>query len=199
MGLSRVPRQFFFCVRGLLLALSSLPIGHPALAECRILPLPHSELSDFIERLNLTRSEAGLGSLRLDALLEIAARRYACRSYDEGHFEHIGPDGSTPSTRVRAVGYEYILIGENLARGAPTLTSADDGWRNSPGHYANYLLDGAKHFAVAGATGPAVDADSQSIAALMRERGITASSSVGATPLPSSRTTVWVMLVGSSR
>jgi uncharacterized protein YkwD len=60
--------------------------------------------------------------------------------FSKQYFEHVSPSGVGPSELAKAVGYEYILVGENLALGnfqgdAKLL----DAWMNSPGHRANIL------------------------------------------------------------
>ncbi|MEK9184720.1 MAG: CAP domain-containing protein, partial [Patescibacteria group bacterium] len=56
------------------------------------------------------------------------------------YFEHFSPQGIGASEVSKDVGYEYILIGENIALG----NFADDemlvkAWMDSPGHRANIL------------------------------------------------------------
>jgi uncharacterized protein YkwD len=63
------------------------------------------------------------------------------------YFEHVGPHGDTPLSRMRSAGYIYssqvgYAIGENIGwgtlwQGTPKAMVA--GWMASPGHRANIL------------------------------------------------------------
>jgi len=56
------------------------------------------------------------------------------------YFEHVSPIGVGPADLAKAVGYAYVIVGENLALGD---FGSDQGvvtaWMNSPGHRANIL------------------------------------------------------------
>jgi len=66
------------------------------------------------------------------------------------YFEHISPTGEGPDYLAKVVGYDYLMIGENLALGNykndKTLLEA---WMNSPGHRANILNPKYKEMGVA--------------------------------------------------
>jgi uncharacterized protein YkwD len=53
--------------------------------------------------------------------------------------DHTGSDHSTVSDRVKKVGYVYIHVGENIAKGQSTVEQVMDAWLHSPGHRANIL------------------------------------------------------------
>ncbi len=56
------------------------------------------------------------------------------------YFEHVSPDGKGPADQAKAAGYQYVIIGENLALGNFKDDAAlVDAWMNSPGHRANIL------------------------------------------------------------
>lgn len=63
------------------------------------------------------------------------ARDMARRKY----FEHRGRDGSEPRDRVRRTGYQWRLVGENIAYGPESAEEVVDGWLDSPGHCANIM------------------------------------------------------------
>jgi uncharacterized protein YkwD len=50
---------------------------------------------------------------------------------------------------VRARGYRYRLIGENLALGYRSSQSVVNGWMNSPGHRENILTSGFDEVGIA--------------------------------------------------
>lgn len=85
----------------------------------------------------LKQNEIGLTeSTELDASAKVKALDILGRQY----FEHTAPDGKTVSDLVKAQGYTYIKIGENLALG--TFKSDADvvaAWMASPGHRENIL------------------------------------------------------------
>src|SRR5689334_7595580 len=67
---------------------------------------------------NAERAKAGLKPVHYDGRLARAARRHSRDMVDEGFFDHIAPNGSTPITRAERV--EYIkpdaawYLAENL-------------------------------------------------------------------------------------
>lgn len=54
-------------------------------------------------------------------------------------FSHTGSNGSQPADRATAAGYSYSAIGENIAAGYTTVSSAMDGWLQSSGHCSNIM------------------------------------------------------------
>jgi len=78
-------------------------------------------------------------ALRLNELLMRAARAHAEDMLRFNYFDHLGHDGSTPAQRVAASGYDYRLVGENLAIGPETPQDAVRGWLASPGHCQNIM------------------------------------------------------------
>lgn len=92
--------------------------------------------------------------LRLNARLTAAARDYADVLAATSHFDHTGPDGSRPGTRVGRVGYVYSMVAENLAAGPTTAQDTVNGWLNSPGHCANLMRPGMSEMGIAYAVNP---------------------------------------------
>jgi uncharacterized protein YkwD len=79
------------------------------------------------------------GDLTLNDLLSEAAQGHA-EDMAEGEFlSHTGSDGSTISDRVDAVGYAFVLAGENAAYGQDTSEEVVAGWLDSDGHCANMM------------------------------------------------------------
>ena len=72
-------------------------------------------------------------------LLEQAAYNHSNDMYTKNYFSHYGLDGSTPATRVTAVGYRWRALGENLAKGYLNESSVIAGWLKSPGHCRNIM------------------------------------------------------------
>ena len=67
--------------------------------------------------LNEERARHGLGPLRGEARLELAAQRYADEMVDRRFFEHVDPGGLDPQDRILMAGYPATnaWTGENLA------------------------------------------------------------------------------------
>jgi len=55
------------------------------------------------------------------------------------YFDHRGPDGSTPASRVTRAGYSWRVVGENIAAGVATPEEAVEGWLQSPAHCENLM------------------------------------------------------------
>jgi uncharacterized protein YkwD len=89
---------------------------------------------------NLHRARNGLGALKRDTRLGTAARAHSADMVARDYFDHVSPEGTSPSDRARAAGYPGGA-GENLAAvgGGATAFALFDGWRKSAGHNQNML------------------------------------------------------------
>lgn len=105
-------------------------------AERNMLPIKAAHL----QSLNAIRKRQSLSTLSSNSLLSSVAQDYACLLARTGHFDHTGPDGSTPATRVAQGGYKYCLVAENLALGQRSVREALQAWVNSPRHRENIVL-----------------------------------------------------------
>lgn len=94
-----------------------------------------------IEITNKYRKENGnLPSLVENQRLDLSAEKKLQDMFDIQYFEHTSPTGVGVADLGGEVGYEYILIGENLALGNfKNDTALVDAWMASPGHRANIL------------------------------------------------------------
>ena len=85
--------------------------------------------------------------LRFSDQLEQAAQRHTDDMVGSDYFDHIGPHGDTPLSRVRDTGYIYsprvgYVVGENIAWGTLGLATPHSivmAWIASPEHLANIL------------------------------------------------------------
>lgn len=94
----------------------------------------------IVEATNKERVKAGLAPLSVNKLLNNSAEMKVDDMIARQYFEHQSPTGEGVSDLGRKAGYNYVIMGENLAMGA--FTSADDivrAWMESPGHKANIL------------------------------------------------------------
>ncbi len=92
---------------------------------------------------NQARKENGnLPPLTENKVLNGTATAKTNDLFAKSYFEHTSPSGVTVATQAQGAGYEYIMIGENLALGNFASGEAIvDAWMNSPGHRANILND----------------------------------------------------------
>jgi uncharacterized protein YkwD len=89
---------------------------------------------------NQERRNGGVGKLTANTKLTKAAEMKLKDMFDRQYFEHISPDGKGPSYLAQKAGYEYIVIGENLALGNFKNDAAlVQAWMDSPGHRENIL------------------------------------------------------------
>jgi uncharacterized protein YkwD len=97
-------------------------------------------IKGIIEITNKERASFGLPPLVENTKLDRSALAKVNDMFDNQYFEHISPSGVGVSDLALDYGYDYIIIGENLALGG----FKDDqavvtAWMNSPGHRANIL------------------------------------------------------------
>lgn len=96
----------------------------------------------IIEQTNINRAdESKLAPLKENKKLNLSAQNKVKEMFINQYFEHVSPVTKKGVSDLGTdVGYEYLLIGENLALG----TFKDDAdlvraWMDSPGHRANIL------------------------------------------------------------
>ncbi len=89
---------------------------------------------------NIERTNAGLGFLAVDPNLKKSAESKLQDMFKNQYFQHISPSGEGVADGASKAGYEYIVVGENLALG---VFAGDDqvvaAWMASPGHKKNIL------------------------------------------------------------
>ena len=90
---------------------------------------------------NKQRVENGnIEVLKESEMLDLSAEKKLQDMFDRQYFEHISPSGVGVADLGEEVGYEYILIGENLAMGNfKDEQNLIDAWMASSGHRANIL------------------------------------------------------------
>lgn len=106
-------------------------------------PSTTSTLSIYgvIKYTNTAREQnGGLLALAENTTLDRDAQMKLSDMFAKQYFEHVSPTGVGPAELAKAVGYSYVIVGENLALGD---FAGDFGvvtaWMNSPGHRANIL------------------------------------------------------------
>jgi hypothetical protein len=94
---------------------------------------------NIVSLANEARVENGLGELKTSSLLAKAAQNKANDMLARQYFAHNTPDGQTPWSFIKAVGYAYTTAGENLAIDFTQAENIQAAWMNSPGHRANIV------------------------------------------------------------
>lgn len=101
---------------------------------------------------NVSRITNNLQPIVENSLLDAAAESKFQDMFSGQYFAHVSPTGKDAPDLARGAGYEFVIIGENLALGNfkddKTLVHA---WMDSPGHRANIL--GARYTEIGIATG----------------------------------------------
>lgn len=127
------------------------PEGPPGPRESRpppssCAPTPGQAIVDAVNRI---RRDAGLEPLQVDARLVQAARSHTDDMARRDRLGHDGSDGREVQHRAEALGYDWLLIAENVASGQPTVADAMGSWMDSPGHRRNILAPGTRHMGAA--------------------------------------------------
>ena len=104
-------------------------------------PVQADVLAEQLYRLiNLERALADVEPLDWDEDLAKVAQDYACRMIEGDFFGHVDPvTKSAPDHRLTLAGYEFDVMGENLALGQTTAAEVLDSWMASPSHRDNIL------------------------------------------------------------
>ncbi|NLG43211.1 MAG: CAP domain-containing protein [Phycisphaerae bacterium] len=90
--------------------------------------------------LNSERMRYGLQPLARNAVLDAQAEQYACEMIYYDFVDHENPvTHSNLAERAAEFGYEYWMIGENLAAGQTSPEQVVAGWMASPDHRENML------------------------------------------------------------
>ena len=111
-------------------------------------PVPDVDQS-FQCMLNGVLAQYGAAPLTYDARLGRAAQAHANDMLAMGRMTHTGSDGSSVGDRVRRQNYDWVAVGENIARGQRNEAAVLNAWVNSPDHQANIVIPNFEEFALA--------------------------------------------------
>jgi uncharacterized protein YkwD len=78
-------------------------------------------------------------SVRWNNKLEKAAQNHSNNMNSQIFFSHIGKDGSTVSSRVTAVRYDWVMCAENIGMKYKTEQDVIRAWISSPKHCENIM------------------------------------------------------------
>lgn len=132
---------------------AAIAIMHPSIGSTRVAPPPRpfvrAQSLDGMARevvylVNLERLQHQLPPLRVNTKLVFDARLQAEQIAQTGLLDHVilGAAYPTPTVRAEVAGYAWNQLGENLALGYSSASSAVAAWMQSPGHRANILAHG---------------------------------------------------------
>lgn len=93
----------------------------------------------LVARHNEARAGEKLRTLQVSRKLQEAAQKHAEDMAERSEMTHKGEDGSTPAERIKAEGYRYRRVGENIAYGQFSIKKVMEGWLDSPPHKKNIL------------------------------------------------------------
>ena len=95
---------------------------------------------EVLRLVNEERLAEGEEALKHNDTLEAQAEQYACEMIYYGFFDHNNPEtGSTLRDRADEFGYDYQVVGENLAGGQESPAEVVAAWMASEGHRENIL------------------------------------------------------------
>jgi uncharacterized protein YkwD len=105
--------------------------------------------SDIVALLNAERARGAscgsrgsyspTGSLQWNTTLESAAIGHSQDMAANNLFSHVSSNGGNLAVRVDATGYEWLLLGENIAGGFSNASATVAAWMASDGHCANVM------------------------------------------------------------
>lgn len=125
-----MPRHFIWL--GLLMLLFLNQVS--AVAE----NIPYNQ-DQILNKINTIRQNKNLPNLNFNPWLNLSAQNKALDMKINKYFSHNSPDNVKFSDWPKSAGYQYSVIGENLAFGYQNLDQAITAWVNSPTHLANIL------------------------------------------------------------
>jgi uncharacterized protein YkwD len=105
--------------------------------------------ADVIALTNAARASAGLPPLVAHPQLQQAALAHSRDQAARNQMSHYGSNGSEIGDRVRAAGYSWSTVAENVAAGYGTAQAVTGGWLGSAGHRQNIMNSSMVHIGVA--------------------------------------------------
>lgn len=111
-------------------------------------PVTSPDDINFGKLLNGIRLGSGVADVAFDSRLNLAAQKHAQDMVDNDYFNHISQDGRAPWDRVRAEGYNYAFVGENIAQSQQSDSGVIGAWQTSPAHDALMRRGDVEDFAL---------------------------------------------------
>lgn len=120
------------------------------------LSLKESIAVKILSKTNTIRNTQGLTDLIQDHEMDVLATLHSENMIEHDFFDHLDHQDKSPSDRANDLNYGFSSLGENIGyvpwfenvSGCGDTRSAEaiaecvvEGWKNSPGHYANMIGD----------------------------------------------------------
>ena len=88
---------------------------------------------------NKARAGAGCSALTVNAKLVAAAQGHAQAMAEQNFFSHASKNGAKFSSRIKAQGYRFSKVAENIGAGQSSAAGILKDWLGSAGHRKNIL------------------------------------------------------------
>lgn len=114
------------------------------------MPIVSSDSSEEYYMLTLINNERqvqGLEPLTMNSTLFSAAKLHSHDMINRHFFNHVNPDGLTPSDRARNAGYNFIALAENIC-GNPSIETGHSSLMMSSSHRVNILNPAYKEIGI---------------------------------------------------
>lgn len=98
---------------------------------------------------NGIRAGANVPGVTRSRVLDGVAKAHANDMATNNFFGHTGSNGSNVAQRVKAAGYKWCAVSENVATGYSAQARAIESWRVLSGHYRNMVNPKARDFGLA--------------------------------------------------
>lgn len=98
-------------------------------------------VSDLLEYTNNKRATAGVSELTINSKLTAAAQNKAEYMFKHNYWAHVAPDGTDPWSFIVGQDYDYLYVGENLAKNFGGSKEVVEAWYKSSSHRENLISD----------------------------------------------------------
>lgn len=131
-------------VKGIVvLAVLAVPLG-AFMAEDAL----EAQAAQIVSLTNDLRVQQGAQPLAVSRALSSSSHGKARDMAGNQYFNHSGPDGQRLTSWIRRAGYDYEVVGENLAMGFFSAEQVVGAWTKSGTHYANLVDNDFKDIGV---------------------------------------------------
>jgi uncharacterized protein YkwD len=128
------------------------PLNEPSFYRSMAQPGAQLDAATAASMISGYRSNNGLTAVSIDSELMKMAQTQAQAMASRDQLDHNVIRSF--NERLKAQGYRARNAAENIGAGYHTLAEAFSGWRDSPGHRANMLLEGATRMGIAAVYAP---------------------------------------------
>jgi uncharacterized protein YkwD len=137
---------------GCLLSDRDPPSGQPSFYRSLAQPGAEIDVGAAQSMISGYRQNNGLTPVTIDPILTRMAQEQARVMAARDKLDHSA--GRPFVERIRTSGFDAKVAAENISAGYHTLAEAFSGWRDSPQHRANMLLNGATRMGIAAVYAP---------------------------------------------